>query len=368
MQPLSPLQTSDQSTCQFLFSDSLRDFWDELFVHQAYGILKDIPDTGCFMAVDSRVWELYKEVLKESLEGYRVRFFVIPSGERSKSIACWKEMIDAAFSEALRRNTPLIAVGGGVAGDLSGFVAASLMRGLPFIQVPTTLLAMVDSAIGGKTGINHPFGKNTIGAFYHPRAVFFHMGFLNTLPEREWLCGLSEVLKYGYIRERHLLDKATQLADSKKREPGLLREVIQTSVSIKADVVEKDSKEASIRAFLNFGHTFAHALEAADGFKHINHGEAVYAGMIAALYVSEKLGAPVSAEHLISMKETYQINLNSYTSRVDELVSLMKHDKKNKDASIRLVLLEDIGKPYLRSVKEDSLLREAWEYTLGKLT
>jgi 3-dehydroquinate synthase len=310
---------------------------------------------------------LHREKLERTFPPETSRYFEVPSGESSKSIAMWQQMVDFAFKGSLRRNTPFVAVGGGVTGDLSGFAAASLLRGLPLIHVPTTLLAMVDSAIGGKTGVNHPFGKNTIGAFYHPRAVLFDPSFLTTLPEREWLCGISEVLKYGYIRDPELLDMGTRLADPASRTDDVLKDVIERSVRIKSDIVAGDARESGDRAFLNFGHTFAHALEALDGYSNINHGEAVYAGMIAALFVSRKNGAPVSDEALVSLQNVYNLDLEHFRDSTDQLVSLMANDKKNRDHTVRLVLLRDYGRPVVQSINDKRILKEAWNYMFDVL-
>jgi len=325
-------------------------------------------DSQAVLMVDENVISAHRERISAAFPDDKVRLFEIPSGEASKSIAMWNRVIDFAFSGPLKRNTPLIAIGGGVTGDLGGFAAASLMRGLPLYHVPTTLLAMVDSAIGGKTGINHAFGKNTIGAFYHPRAVLFDTAFLKTLPQREWLCGISEVLKYGYIADPGLLEDASALADPATRTPELLQRVIERSVRIKSGIVASDAREAGRRAWLNFGHTFGHALEALDNYRNINHGEAVYAGMIAALFVSRRLGYAVTDAPLLQMKGKYRLDLGPYTSRASELVTLMTHDKKNRDKDIRLVLVSAHGKPLVTSVSDSSLLQEAWKYTFDALT
>ncbi len=325
-------------------------------------------DTPVILVVDANVRHLHREKLDQVFPAKSTRYFEVPPGEESKSVATWNRIIDFAFSGPLRRNTPLVAVGGGVTGDLAGFAAAGLMRGLPLYHIPTTLLAMVDSAVGGKTGINHAFGKNTIGAFYHPKAVLFDTAFLDTLPQREWLCGISEVLKYGYIADPRLLDQATTLADPASRSQNLLGEVIEQSVRIKSEVVAEDARESGRRAWLNFGHTFGHALETQDNYCNINHGEAVYAGMIAALCVSRKLGYNVSDKPLLEMKNTYQLDLGAYTSAVDRLVTLMTQDKKNRDNSIRLVLVKEHGRPCLHPVNNRNLLKEAWQYTFKALS
>ncbi len=363
MLQLPSLKIDDSFETRFLLFDDLKLLWNK-----ARAEVTGMRDTPVVLIVDANVRKAHREMIDKIFPAEQTRYFEVPPGEESKSVAVWNRVIDFAFSGPLRRNTPLVAVGGGVTGDLAGFAAASLMRGLPLCHIPTTLLAMVDSAIGGKTGINHAFGKNTIGAFYHPNTVLFDTGFLDTLPQREWLCGISEVLKYGYIADPELLDKAVALADPETRSRQTLHDVIERSVRIKAGVVADDARESGKRAWLNFGHTFAHALETQDNYRNINHGEAVYAGMIAALHVSRKLGHEVSDEPLLAMKDTYQLDLGAYTSKVDQLVTLMTKDKKNRNSSIRLVLVEEHGKPFVQSVDDRNLLKDAWLYTYNALS
>jgi 3-dehydroquinate synthase len=356
---ISPLHITDTFESRFLLFEELHRLWDQA----------GSPGNGnAVLVVDGNVLAAHRSRIERSFSGNGIRLFEVPPGEGSKTTAMWNRILDFAFSGPLKRNTPLIAVGGGVTGDLAGFAAATLMRGLPLYHVPTTLLAMVDSAIGGKTGVNHAFGKNTIGAFYHPQAVLFDTEFLDTLPHREWLCGMSEVLKYGYIADPGLLKEAAALAKPAGRTPDRLQQVIERSVRIKAGIVAADAREAGRRAWLNFGHTFGHALETMDNYRNINHGEAVYAGMIAALFVSRQLGHDVQDKPLLELKPDYGLDVTPYTSRVDELVTLMTHDKKNRDQDIRLVLLSEHGKPLTANVSDTSMLRDAWNYAFDALS
>ncbi len=359
MPQIPSLNITDSFQCHFLLFEDLHLLWEKA----------DARVGGkAVLVVDGNVLALHSERIGKAFPADSVNLFELPPGEGSKTTAMWNRILDFAFSSPLKRNTPLIAIGGGVTGDLAGFAAASLMRGLPLYHVPTTLLAMVDSAIGGKTGVNHAFGKNTIGAFYHPRAVLFDTDFLATLPHREWLCGLSEVLKYGYIAEPDLLVEGAALASPKGRTSDRLRSVIERSVRIKSGIVAADAREAGRRAWLNFGHTFGHALETLDNYSNINHGEAVYAGMIAALFISRHMGHDVSDKPLLELKTHYNLDISPYTSSVDELVTLMTHDKKNRDKDIRLVLVSKQGKPMLASVGDQSLLRDAWNYAFDVLS
>ena len=369
MRYIPSLITHEQFESRFLISSSLEEMWKEFLDYQH--LKEDHPgnegSSTCLIVADENVCKHHGERLHHLFPPEKNRWFVVPAGESSKNSSMWLDLVEFAFSGTLRRNTPMVAIGGGVTGDLAGFTAATLMRGLPLIHVPTTLLAMVDSAIGGKTGINHRFGKNTIGAFYQPRAVLFDITMLDTLPEREWLCGISEVLKYGYIRNPVLLSIAASLADPRSRTRPFLEKVVETSVNIKAEIVRADAREAGERAILNFGHSFAHALETLDGYRNITHGEAVYTGMIAAIFVSRKMGGDVSDRPLVSLKEIYKLSMKPYAEKADELVNLMRHDKKNRDDAFQLVLLEKAGKPVQQRVHSADLLKEAWLYTFGVL-
>ncbi|MDG5766542.1 3-dehydroquinate synthase [Balneolales bacterium ANBcel1] len=367
MHQLPSLKTADETECRFFLFQPLQELRQKALPALAETSDPNGVDAGPIVVVDRNVLAAHRARVESAFPPGICRYFELPPGEGSKSIASWKGIIDFALSGQVRRNTPLVAVGGGVTGDLAGFAAASLLRGLPLYQVPTTLLAMVDSAVGGKTGINHDFGKNTIGAFYHPEAVLFDTEFLDTLPEREWLCGISEVLKYGYIRDSKLLEQGAALANPATREPQLLWEVVHSSVMIKSGIVQEDAREAGKRAWLNFGHTFAHALETLDGYRNINHGEAVYAGMIAALYVSGTRGGRVDNEPLLSLRTWYNLKLNRFESQIDKLVALMHHDKKNRDSSIQLVLLEEPGRPKLERIEDPAILYEAWEHVFRVL-
>ncbi len=322
------------------------------------------------IVIDQNVARHYGDELSAHFEsfGSEILWYEVPFGESSKSIDQYSRIIDYALKNRVRRNTPLVAVGGGVTGDLAGFAAASILRGLPLYHLPTTLLAMVDSSIGGKTGINHTTGKNLIGAFYQPELVWANMQILETLPHSEWNCGMGEVLKYGCISNHDLLDSAEKIFDS----PDLgdranLKRVIEESARIKIDIVSRDEKESGIRAYLNFGHTFAHAIEAFTGYTRYSHGEAVFVGLVAALWLSEQKGAPVSAEPLIRFARYYKLNTLDLCSSVKELVSLMGSDKKNLTSKIRLVTLSDWQNAQIVELEDTGLLESAFQYALERV-
>lgn len=318
--------------------------------------------------IDERVNELHGSRIQEMCRSYfkKLHLIEIPEGERSKSISRWKKVTDEILGKGVERGTPLLAVGGGVTGDLAGFVASSVLRGIPLIHMPTTLLAMVDSSIGGKTGINHHSGKNLIGAFYQPDAVFTDVTFLKTLAQKEWITGMAEILKYAAIQKPSLFKRIEELSQKPLVPSKKWSEVIYESAFIKSKIVQEDALEAGKRAFLNFGHTFAHALEKAAGYGEISHGEAVFVGMIAAAYFSKKLEHPVDDARFTSFLSLYKQQMPSLSYDIDDLIEIMKTDKKVKNNTPRLVLLNDWGSPYIYDCTDISKLQDAWQYTLTK--
>lgn len=287
---------------------------------------------------------------------------IVPSGETSKTVHEWSRILDIALTNKLRRGTPVIAVGGGVTGDLAGFVASSVLRGLPLIHIPTTLLAMVDSAIGGKTGVNHATGKNLIGSFYQPDIVFADMRFLETLPPREWNCGLGEIIKYACISQPELFDRIA--ACKSGANPEFMVDIVEQCAGIKAKVVMEDELEAGARAYLNYGHTFAHALEAHTRYRRFAHGEAVYVGLLAATWYSQQISSPVNPDRIIRFKQTFNLKTDDLLSLVPMLINAMYSDKKIRSGALRLVLLSDWGQPKLQDAEHNELLTEAWQFAL----
>lgn len=335
--------------------------WEELgdFVRERY------PAKRCLLVVDEnvvrhhggRIRHLFREWFDE------VAFFEVPEGEQSKNAGLWNKIVDFALKYEVERTTPLFAMGGGVTGDLAGFVASATLRGIPLVHIPTTLLAMVDSSIGGKTGINHDVGKNMIGAFYQPDAVFADIGFLKTLDRQEWINGLSEILKYGAIHSPAIFDTVEQLLE----EPGFSpsdewAELIAQSARIKAEIVSEDTLESGKRAYLNFGHTFGHALEKVAGYGSISHGQAVFAGMLAAIHASESQGALVRHARFDPFKALYPLNLNALVSDRKKLQDAMAADKKVHDGDIRLILLNEWGSPYIYTCNDEALIEESWAF------
>ena len=317
------------------------------------------------IAVDANVARLQPDLVAcIEAEFERVHVYEVPSGEMSKSMKYFIEMTDRFLNDGIDRQTPLFAVGGGVTGDLAGFVAASVLRGIPLVHLPTTLLAMVDSAIGGKTGINHSSGKNLIGSFYQPAAVLASLKTLETLPDEEFLCGFGEIFKYGAIADIDILNilKNRNLLDLRNNKP-LLANIIQRSIKVKAGIVAQDTREASLRMVLNYGHTFAHAIERILGYGKVSHGQAVYMGMLAANKLSRRYGASLDDE----MIQHHYINMQipSFIADIpaDTLVEAMCSDKKRKADELRFILLKRYGKPFVQAIPgaEMTAVKDSWK-------
>tara|TARA_Y100001935_G_scaffold93147_1_gene77473 strand:+ start:92191 stop:93285 length:1095 start_codon:yes stop_codon:yes gene_type:complete len=321
-----------------------------------------------FMVVDEKVHKHHGNVLESKIGASfkRIIKYIVPSGEESKSFEQFSSILDMVLKEGVERSTPIVAIGGGVVGDLVGYVAASALRGVPLIHIPTTLLAMVDSSIGGKTGINHQTGKNLIGAFYQPEAVFADVRLLSTLEKKEWVNGLSEILKYGMIEDPEILETLYALTSGGDfGSPEDWIPVITKSAGIKTDVVSRDVKESGVREFLNFGHTFAHVIEKMGNYKTYSHGEAVFAGMIAALHMSNKVGAKIDPQLLMRFKNLYTFDLKQLGEDTQHFIELMLRDKKVKNSTIRLVLLKQTGAPFVQSFEEAGLIKESWHQVIN---
>lgn len=284
----------------------------------------------------------------ESAGGFRTALAVVPSGESSKSIGEASKLYDALYELAADRKTAVVAVGGGVVGDLAGFAAATYNRGLPLIMVPTTLLSMVDSSVGGKTGVNHPKGKNLIGSFHQPGGVWIDTAFLDTLPEREYLSGLAEVVKYGVILDAEFFAWCEANAVAiRMREPSAVQHIVMKSCRLKADVVEKDEREETgLRAMLNYGHTFAHAFETVAGYGEWLHGEAVAAGMVCASRLAERKGLIGSdlTERQIRLLKAFELPIAPKPVwSLDEQIAVMRRDKKAAAGELRFILPVRLG-------------------------
>ncbi|MFQ5795949.1 MAG: 3-dehydroquinate synthase [Candidatus Bipolaricaulia bacterium] len=291
--------------------------------------------------------------------GVQVDTIAVSTGETAKTLATADTVYDALITGRHERSSTIIALGGGVIGDLAGFVAATFLRGLPLVQIPTTLLAQVDSSVGGKTGVNHRLGKNLIGTFYHPRFVLIDPQVLSTLPERERWAGLVEVIKYGLIRDEQLFRLLeSQLEGLAGLQDGrTLNQVIETCCRIKAEVVGRDEREHGLRRILNFGHTIGHALEVATGYERLRHGEAVALGMWAEAWLSHREGLLSQAE-LARIEDLLDRVPVPDLAEIDagQLMDRMRSDKKVEAGRIRFVLLERIGEAIVREVNDARIL------------
>ncbi len=321
--------------------------------------------SSCLIISDSNVAPLYADRASRSLAkaGFRPELCIVRAGEGSKK---WRVVIDLysrALDVGLDRRSFIVALGGGVVGDLAGFVAATYLRGIRVVQAPTSLLAMVDSSVGGKTGINLPQGKNLVGAFHQPSIVVADVDALKTLPEREYLSGLAEVVKYGAIRDAGLFEALEQKADLVRRmQAALLEEIIARSCRIKADIVREDEREGGVRAILNFGHTMGHAVEQASRYKSFLHGEAVSMGMVFAggLSMARTGFTREDFSRLTGLLKRFGLPVAMPPYSWEVLAEAMRVDKKGSDGVPKYVLLERMGAAVYGCDAPDDVLKKVW--------
>ena len=317
------------------------------------------------MIVTSRtLWSLYGETIRDSLasNGFDVSVTTVSDDEEAKSLQTLTVIFDNLLENEFDRSSGVVALGGGVVGDIAGFAAATFMRGVPFLQAPTTLLAQVDSSIGGKTGVNHPKAKNLIGAFHQPRLVWTDVSTLRTLPERELRSGLAEVIKYAMIYDSELFRMLTSVVDSFSNLPAdALIDIVSRCCSIKARVVQQDEQDRGIRSILNYGHTVGHALETLSNYSYYTHGEAVAIGMIAAARISREIG--VADEETVELQENL-IEAAALPTRIQssikphDIVCQLDKDKKRLAGRVRWVLPRTIGEAFLTNeVPTDAVLK-----------
>ena len=327
-----------------------------------------IPAKDVLVVTNTTVGPLYAATLAAALAPRRCLEVSLPDGETHKTLANVSRLLDVLVANRFARDSCVIALGGGVVGDMAGFAAACYQRGISFVQVPTTLLAQVDSSVGGKTGVNHPGGKNLIGAFHQPAAVFADTDALGTLPDRELRAGLAEVIKYGLIVDPEFF--AWLEANAQKllaRDAAALTHAIKRSCEIKAEIVARDEREQGDRALLNLGHTFGHAIESATNYSTWLHGEAVGAGMLLAADMSQRLGWVSNAdvqrvEHVLGL---FGLRTDVSSLTAGTLAEKMKIDKKVAGGRIRLVLLKAIGKSVVTGDYDDAALRDTLRVRCG---
>ena len=332
-------------------------------LEQAELLRTHIPSKRVVIVSNTTVAPLYLEKLQQVLKSIDVsnESVILPDGEQYKNAATLNHIYDALLQKRCERTTPLIALGGGVVGDMTGYAAATYLRGVPFIQIPTTLLAQVDSSVGGKTGVNHPLGKNMIGAFYQPRLVLADTDVLNTLPDKELSAGVAEVIKYGLIRDLPFLEwLESNLDEVLLRDPAALQYVIASSCQNKAEIVMADERESGQRALLNLGHTFGHAIESGMGYGNWLHGEGVSAGTVMASDLSQRLGW-ISSQDVIRIRKLFErarLPTVAPDLGVKKYLELMELDKKVEGGKMRFVLLKAIGKAVVAGDVPPELLQE----------
>jgi len=318
--------------------------------------------THAVIVTNATVGPLYTNSLRTAIERQYPNVLVIelPDGESHKEWSTLNLIFDGMLGSACDRKTIVFALGGGVVGDMAGFAASCYMRGVPFVQIPTTLLAQVDSSVGGKTAINHPRGKNMIGAFYQPLRVVADLAVLDTLPQRELSAGLAEVIKYGPIADAAFLDWIDAHLDAMlARDPAALAHAVRRSCEIKASVVGQDERESGLRAILNFGHTFGHAIEAGLGYGEWLHGEAVGCGMVMATELSRRLGLidAAYASRLVGIIGRAGLPVRGPALGADRYLELMRHDKKAEAGEIKFIVIDSPGHAALRRAP-DALVRD----------
>ncbi len=334
-------------------------------LNRSDALLPHVRGREVLVVTNDTVAPLYLDRLCRLFARHRLDTLVLPDGERYKTLDTLTLIYDRLLELGHSRGTTLVALGGGVIGDMTGFAAATYQRGVSFIQVPTTLLAQVDSSVGGKTGVNHALGKNMIGAFHQPAAVIADVDTLATLPEREYRAGVAEVVKYGLIADagfyRWLWRHTGAIND---RDTGVLTDIVEHSCRAKADVVARDEREADIRAILNLGHTFGHAIEALENYQGLLHGEAVAVGMLMAADLSRRLGwlEPRQVADLRALLEALHLPVTVPPGLAAQgLLEAMARDKKVHEGVVRLVLLHDLGEAVVTGDYPEALLRATLE-------
>ncbi len=341
-----------------------------IFIYRDFDLLTDYlrkikenPDTKICIVTDDHVEKLYLEDVKKNLSGYygTVTSYVIESGEERKNLDTVAGIYEFLIRQHFERRDLLVALGGGVIGDMTGFTAATYLRGIDFIQIPTTLLSQVDSSIGGKTGVDVLSYKNMVGAFYMPKLVYINTSVLSTLPEEQFASGMGEVIKYGLIQRSDFFDFLTEnVSEIRSLDPDAIFRIIETSCRCKKEVVEIDPKEKGVRAHLNFGHTIGHAIEKMSGFR-LFHGQCVGLGMIAASYLSMRRGFLQKEDFQTVLKTVAAYGMPTSTDGMllEDVFAATKSDKKMVGNSVKFILLKQIGKAFIDTTVTDDEIKEA---------
>lgn len=313
--------------------------------------------TQVALVTNPTVFALYGQQTLDSLAsaGFSCTVISVPDGEEYKSLETLEKIYDQLIENHFDRGAGLVALGGGVIGDMAGYASATFLRGIPFVQIPTTILSQVDSSVGGKTAVNHPLGKNLIGAFYQPKHVLIDIDSLKTLDQREIRAGIAEIVKYGVIRDAEFFEwLENNVQNLLNLDPESLIHAVKRSCQIKADIVEIDEREGSIRALLNYGHTFGHAIESLCGYGDWRHGEAVSCGMVVASRISRNLGLSDAAtsQRIEELLRRFALPVSPPEFSLSQYVAAMRHDKKVRQGNLTLVLNQEIGTADLYPVKD----------------
>lgn len=325
------------------------------------GIKKHLKTDSIFIISNTKIAKLYRKKVDKILSSIKPVWIIIPDGEKYKNLQTIEKIHNQLSRNGAHRKSGIIAFGGGVVGDIAGFVAATFMRGISFIQVPTTLLAQVDSSVGGKTGVDLEYGKNLVGAFYQPKWVLIDPELLKTLSLRELKCGISEVIKYGAIWDEKFFSFLEKNSSKiLNLDFQILTKTISRCCEIKAEVVSQDEKESGIRAILNFGHTLGHAIEQLSGFSKIKHGEAVSMGMIYAAKLSQtQLKLPEKdTNRLISLLRSFKLPIKAPEFRKTAFKKSILRDKKSTGKAVNFILLKQLGKAKIKTLDADTILSE----------
>ena len=313
-----------------------------------------------FIITDSNIEKLYASKIPTFFEGYEYTIHIIEAGEKNKHLETVKDIYTSMIEDGVTRDDLVVAFGGGVVGDIAGFVAATYLRGVKFIQIPTTVVSQVDSSVGGKVGVDLPAGKNLVGAFYQPKLVLIDIAFLRTLETRYFFDGFAEIVKYGCIYDKELFSKLENIVKEDHLRKNLMdnmEDIVYRSCEIKKEVVEKDEKESNLRMILNFGHTIGHAIEQYYNFEKHSHGEAVSIGMIDIVNIGEKLGITKKDEIVRIQKLLERLKLpitDDYP--IDKITNIMKRDKKSKSDGISFIFLKEIGKVEIIKMSSEEVM------------
>ncbi|NOZ52164.1 MAG: 3-dehydroquinate synthase [Gammaproteobacteria bacterium] len=357
-----------KTLCVDLGKHSYPIYIGENLLRQSQLVTKHTPSQQLLIVTNETIAPLYLDTVLSTLSHYHCKTVILPDGEQYKNIDTLNLIYDALLENRFERQCTLIALGGGVVGDMTGFAAASYQRGVNFIQMPTTLLAQVDSSVGGKTGVNHPLGKNMIGAFHQPRCVIADTTTLNTLNERELSAGIAEVIKYGVIRDAEFFKwLSNNIPELLTRNPQCLSYAIDRACQNKAEVVAADEREAGERALLNFGHTFGHAIEAGMGYGAWLHGEAVATGMVLAADLSRRHQwiDDQQFQQIKTLIKRANLPIQAPTSlSIKRFLELMSVDKKVKQGKINLVLLKSLGKAIISDDYDPQLLYQSLQQSI----